>query len=243
MSTLQALAERRSAVAIRMFMVVALLLVANVVLQWIRYRTGHDYMFGLVRLFDVDEEANLPTLFSTLLLFSAGVLLALISRAEKAEGGRDSRRWAILSIVFLFLTVDEAAMLHELFNVPGQEILGRQSPGIFYYAWVIPYSVLVLALGAYFIGFFLRLPPAIRVRFIVAAALFIGGSIGLELIEGVQDKTYGENNMTYELLTTLEEGMEMAGVIVFIHALLQYVDLKQIRVSGVDRGRRIVNSI
>ena len=207
-------------------MVMAALLLANIVLQWLRYRTGHDTMYGVLRLFDVDEEANLPTLFSTLLLLSAGLLLGFISSEERRQGSRDAGRWKFLAVVFVFLAIDESAMLHEMFNVPGQAILGKDSPGIFYYAWVIPYSVIVLGLGVYILRFFLRLPTTTKIRFAIAAILFVGGSIGFELIEGVQDKVNGENNMTYESLTTIEEGMEMAGVIVFTHALLEYIGLK-----------------
>ena len=223
MNEIHALAQRRATVASRLFMVMAVLLVLDVFLQTMKYEAGHDYLFGLVRLFDVDEEANLPTLFSTLLLLSAGLLLAMIGREEKARGGPDGARWTFLSAVFLFLMVDESASLHELLILPGRELLGKQIPGIFYYAWVIPYFVLVVALAAYMLGFFLRLPWAIKIRFVLAAVLFIGGSIGFELAEGAEDMAYGQKNMLYSVLTAVEEGMEMAGVIVFIHALLQYI--------------------
>lgn len=232
MNEIHALAQRRSVFASRLFMVMAVLLVLNVVLQTMKYEAGHDYLFGLVRLFDVDEEANIPTLFSTLLLLLAGLLLALIGREEKTSGGQDAARWMLLSAVFLFLAVDESAALHELLILPGRELLGKESPDIFYYAWVIPYFVLVLALAAYFFGFFLRLPGAIKIRFLLAAALFVGGSIGFELAEGVEDKIYGQNNMLYSVLTTVEEGMEMAGVIVFIHALLQYIAVGRHETAG-----------
>ena len=223
MNEIHALAQRRGAVASRLFMVMAVLLVLDVFLQTMKYEAGHDYLFGLVRLFDVDQEANIPSLFSTLLLLSAGLLLAMIGREEKARGGPDAARWTFLSAVFLFLMVDESASLHELLILPGRELLGKQIPGIFYYAWVIPYFVLVVALAVYLLGFFLRLPWAIKIRFVLAAVLFIGGSIGFELAEGAEDMAYGQKNMLYSVLTAVEEGMEMAGVIVFIHALLQYI--------------------
>ena len=84
-------------------------------------------------------------------------------------------------------------------------------------------SPMISALAVYFFGFFLRLPGAIKTRFVLAAVLFIGGSIGFELAEGAEDMAYGQKNMLYSVLTAVEEGMEMAGVIVFIHALLQYI--------------------
>jgi hypothetical protein len=223
MNEIYALAQRRSAIAGRLFMVVAVLLVMDIIMEYLKHDTGRDFVFGLVRLFDLDGEANVPSFFSTLLLMSASILLWLISREEKNRGGRDAGRWKVLAVVFLYLAVDEAAMLHELFIVPGGELLGKDRLGIFNFAWVIPYSVLVLVLGAYFIGFFLRLPAVSKIRFVVAAVLFVGGSLGFEFIEGAVAKAEGENSTAYWVLSAIEEGMEMAGVIVFIHALLEYI--------------------
>lgn len=223
MNEIHALAQRRLAIASRLFMVTAALLVMDIIMEYLKHDTGRDFVFGLVRLFDLDGEANVPSFFSTLLLMSAGILLWLISREEKNRGGRDAGRWKVLAVVFLYLAVDEAAMLHELFIVPGAELLGKDRPGIFNFAWVIPYSVLVLALGAYFIGFFLRLPAVSKIRFLVAAVLFVGGGLGFEFIEGAVAKTQGESSTAYWVLSAIEEAMEMAGVIVFIHALLEYI--------------------
>ena len=223
MNEIYTLAQRRWTIASRLFMVVAVLLVLDIIMEYLKHETGRDFVFGLVRLFDVDGEANIPSLFSTLLLMSSGILLWLISGEEKNRGGRDAGRWKVLAVVFLYLAVDEAAVLHELFIVPGGELLGKDRWGIFNFAWVIPYSVLVLVLGIYFIGFFLRLPAVTKVRFLLAAVLFVGGSLGFEFIEGVVAKAQSENSTTYWVLTVIEEGMEMAGVIVFIHALLEYI--------------------
>jgi hypothetical protein len=228
MEWVHSLTRQRRLIVGRLFMVMACLLVVNIVLQVIRYRTGHDYLLGLLRLFDVNEEANIPTLFSTLLLLSAGLLLAVIASGERARGGRDVGRWKLLSAVFLFLAVDESAMLHELFITPGHELLGRDVPGVIFYAWVIPYFLLVLGLMVYLGGFVLRLPTAIRTQFILSAVLFVGGSLGVELFEGIQDKWHGEHTPIYALLASIEEGMEMAGVIVFIGALLHYIDVSSL---------------
>jgi hypothetical protein len=56
----------------------------------------------------------------------------------------------------------------------------------------------------------------------VAAILYIGGAIGVELIGGRYAELHGEENWTYSMITTVEESLEMAGLIVFIWALLEY---------------------
>ena len=58
----------------------------------------------------------------------------------------------------------------------------------------------------------------------LAATIFLGGSLGFEFIEGMHVEIYSENNLTYIILTTIEECLEMIGVIVFIKALILYVN-------------------
>jgi hypothetical protein len=70
----------------------------------------------------------------------------------------------------------------------------------------------------------LHLPGLIRLRFVLSASLFIAGAIGFELIGGGYGDRHGFENMTYAMIVTLEESLEMAGVIVFIHALISYIE-------------------
>jgi hypothetical protein len=53
--------------------------------------------------------------------------------------------------------------------------------------------------------------------------MFIGGSVGLELFAGVWDEVHGDRNLTSSIESTLEETLEMTGVIVFIWALPGYL--------------------
>lgn len=172
----------------------------------------------------VDAERNLPTAFSTLLLLSAAVLLALITILERRRTREGTLHWAVLSAGFALMGVDEAWAFHERLNEPVRALLGgRGQLGIYYYAWVVPAIVLVALLGLLFARFLWRLPAATRTAFVVAAALYLGGAIGIELIEGRYDEVHGDRNLVSGLVATLEEALEMAGVIVFIHALLAYL--------------------
>src|SRR5215208_5096619 len=73
----------------------------------------HYFGYSRMILFDLDKEANVPTLYSSVtILFCAG-LLALIAGARKKGGKRDYLYWAGLAVIFLFLSVDETAGLHE----------------------------------------------------------------------------------------------------------------------------------
>jgi hypothetical protein len=67
--------------------------------------------------------------------------------------------------------------------------------------------------------FLLRLPHRPRAGLLVAAGLY-GAALALELVGGTEMAAHGNRSLRYALLTTAEETLEMAGVLVFIHALL-----------------------
>lgn len=76
-----------------------------------------------------------------------------------------------------------------------------------------------------FLGFIKALPQKTRNLFIKAGTLYVGGALGMELIDGYYAKIYAQNNITYFVLTTIEESLEMFGILVFIYALLSYIKL------------------
>ena len=132
-------------------------------------------------------------------------------------------KWTILSFGFLYMAYDEAFLVHELLIVPVRTLLGNSNLGVFYYAWVIPGIALVFVLALFFLRFLLRLPATTMFTVLLAATLYIGGCIGFDLIGGSYAESHGSKNLTYNMITTIEEGLEMAGLIVFIYALLVYI--------------------
>ena len=58
----------------------------------------------------------------------------------------------------------------------------------------------------------------------------------MELVGGYYSDFYGEQNMAYALIVSIEEFLEMMGVVVFIYALLSYMSLQ---IKGVDLRIRI----
>lgn len=125
---------------------------------------------------------------------------------------------------FLYIAFDEAFQIHEKLIWPFQRLIGEDNLGIFYFAWVIPAIFIVIMLGLFFLKFLLYLSVTERNRFLLAAALYLGGAIGMELIGGRHVELYGEENWGYSTITTLEESLEMAGLIFFIWALLKYCE-------------------
>ncbi|MBO3116498.1 hypothetical protein J4050_07050 [Winogradskyella sp. DF17] len=126
-----------------------------------------------------------------------------------------------MGLFFYFLAVDEILRIHEHLNVPMRNLF--DTSGVFYFAWVIPYSIIILLLGIYFYKFLLSLPVRTKVLFGLSLVVFVSGAIGIELLEGQQAEDYGMDNTTFFILYTIEESLEMIGSSIFCFALLDYI--------------------
>lgn len=219
------------------------LTLASIIGQFIEYFVGHDQLLGtetFVRLFNVDEEQNVPTWYSSSALLLCSILLMIIALAKKKAGDRYALHWSVLSPIFLFLSLDEAALIHEIRFAPVRDALN--AGGFTHFTWVIPGAALVFIFVLAYLRFFFDLPAKTRILFLVAGTLLVGGAIGVEMIQGRHADLYGMRNMTYAVLTTIEELCEMLGVVVFIYALMSYLSSHmrevQVRIGDDALGRR-----
>lgn len=200
------------------------LLAASTAGQVARHIFGHSELMGFVRLFYIDQEGNIPTFFSASLLLCASLLLALIGHLTKHTNDLRWRQWTILAFALLYMAIDEASAIHELLHAPARELIGhRNATGILNYSWVIFGITFVLAFALSYLKFLFSLPARTRTQFIVAAAVFLGGGLGMELVESYYVGTYGKATFEHAMLVTVEEGLEMTGVVVLINALLSYI--------------------
>jgi hypothetical protein len=181
------------------------------------YGLGRDNLFMIRALFDLNREQNLPTLFSTLqLLLAAGLLLVLFADARLSKR-TDSAYWLGLAVVFTFLAADEFCEWHEKLIGPLRRIL--HPTGAFSFAWVIPYAGFIALVGVMCFRFWWRLPSPSRRLFAIAAAVYIGGGIGMEMVGSMIFTVYGWHSLPFDAETMLEEFMEMLGVALFVYAL------------------------
>ena len=204
-----------------LFAVVFLLVLAGLLVNFnsnfIEQSASIDYA---ARLFRLDEENNIPTLYSGLALGFCSILLFIISRIKKQTKSKFAKHWQALSLIFIYLAVDELVSIHEIFN-SFREIINAE--GALYYAWVIPGIALVIVFLLVFNRFIQSLPKKTKSLFILAGALYVGGAIGAEMIGAHYLDVYGEGNLIYSLVSTLEEFLEMFGILIFIYALLAYI--------------------
>jgi hypothetical protein len=203
--------------------IMLLLLAASLVGQVILHFTEHHRLFGLIYLFNVDEERNIPTYFSSVILLFASLLCAVIVLLESKE----RYYWLILALGFLLISMDEFIGLHEKLNALVTSVTKTSFTGTLYFAWLIPASLLVLILAILFYGLLMRLDTKMRESLFLAACFFIGGSMIIEALTAPYYEQFIVNAIPlpfiYSVLTTLEEGLEMAGVILFINTLLHYI--------------------
>ena len=117
---------------------VGFLVLTNIAGIVAKFAFGQESLFGLIGLFDLHSERNIPTLFSSLQLILAGLLLLLIGSKHQSNGEKYIA-WIVLAAIFLFLAIDETAVIHERLGDPMRTVLNPG--GLFYFPWVIPYGI------------------------------------------------------------------------------------------------------
>jgi hypothetical protein len=96
--------------------VVALIALAGIAASAGSLLLGHDHLYGLVPLLDLNGEHNLPSWYSSTALLISAALLGGVGAATGETGV--ARGWRALGALFLCLSLDEAAGIHELTNKP-----------------------------------------------------------------------------------------------------------------------------
>lgn len=217
-------------IAFALGVAICLLILAGILGSIARYQFGVTDSF-IVNLFNLDSEKNVPTYFATFLLLSSALLLFIVGYARKKQAARDYWQWIGLGAVFIFLSMDEFIEIHE---VIGTAIQNKYQPtGVFYFAWIIPYAVFAIGMAIAYLPFLFRLPAKFIKLFILAGFLYVMGALGLEAVASYFNYETGERGVYFVFLTTLEESMEMFGLLLFIYALLHYMDVILGRLSLV----------
>lgn len=174
-----------------------------------------------VNLFYIRNELSIPAWFSSLMMFLAGVSVALLGLLLGRHRPRVRLRWLVLAAVLVFLSADEMASIHEYLSAPLQRSLDL--PGFLYYAWVIPYAVLALGVALVAVKLLATLPPRVRWRIVVAGVIFVAGALGIETMGGAVAGAGGRESMPYRILITFEELAELCGMALFLHTVVAHL--------------------
>jgi len=204
------------------------LIVIHIIILCIYYYIGDPEKFDFVRMFDLDMERNIPTVFSSLILASSALCFYLLSKTKESKKHKETKYWLGLSGVFLFLSFDEGAKIHEKLGDYTENFVN--ATGYLYYPWVLSYGVFVLILVTLYFKFFWKMPKKIFWSFMLSAFVYLSGAVGFELLGANESSAHGTSTVTYSVLYTIEESLEMYGVIYLIWILLTLLEKKGIEI-------------
>jgi hypothetical protein len=163
---------------------------------------GEDFIMKLTQVFDVNRENSIPTVFAIFNLLLSSTLLFGVYLHRRTTHDRLAPYWLALSVIFLVLSVDEGASLHE-----------RASGLKLFNTWVIYGALFSLAVFVAFIPFLLRIDRRTAALFILAGAIFVAGAVGLEYFGGWKSRY--EIDFFHQAERILEEAFELYGVALF----------------------------
>lgn len=82
--------------------------------QAIGFIRGNHRLFGMTPLFNMDHEESLPTWLNSAILAVCAFLAWAIASQLGQEMKKFAGRWRFLSWIFLLMSIDEVAGLHEI---------------------------------------------------------------------------------------------------------------------------------
>ena len=166
---------------------------------------------SVARLFLLDEEANVASWWGSALLLGCAAAFVLASGAAPEL----RTRLRVLALLLVALSVDETAIVHERASGALALLSGGSSDadGPLWVAVALP---LVLVVGSYLLPVLRSVPAPVKWRLWLAGGLYVGGSVGVELVSNLVP----DSSILRVLTVAIEEGMEFAGPIVLIDALL-----------------------
>ncbi|GEO21396.1 hypothetical protein CQA01_19300 [Cyclobacterium qasimii] len=183
----------------------------------------------IIRLFDFNQEANIPSFFTSIQFLIATILLLIITVYKKMSG-KKYMGWLGMTLVFSLLMLDEAVSIHEF--LIGYLREKNNSSDFFYYVSVIVFGLVILGTTLIYIPFFNHLNRKLLFSMLLSAGIFLMGAI---VFETLGENTFDANGQSfgYRLIYTVEETLEMLGLAVFINTLNWYISIKMQKISIV----------
>lgn len=185
------------------------------------------------------REGNLTTWYSAGLL----LVLAIGFMGHAYLLWRSGRAWAVcaaLGIVAAALSADESAAIHEQLG-RAAEFLGLSVGWTF--GWLIFGAPVAIGGAAALLWLARGLPRTMRRRLMAAGLLFLGGAVGMEAVGGLLVTGESGDNplpggVAYQLAQLAEEGLEVAGILVGLWAVLD-----EFRTASTPEGLMVRSAV
>jgi len=171
------------------------------------WKESLGFEYWQIAIFDLDEEESFGTWFSAVNLLFAALLLLFVGDSLRAAADSMYRWWVILGLGFGLMSIDEVVGLHELFNSLYENL-----------PWTTAGFFLFVLVGFCFLPFLWHYRWRTSGLFMVAGVIYACGAIGIERYSGNDI-----NSLGYNMLTALEEGLEMSAIILVIFTLLDFI--------------------
>jgi hypothetical protein len=172
----------------------------------------------------LEAERGVANWVSIALLAAAATLLTLLARRDRRAGAPFWRHWLGLAAIALLLSFDEQV---GLFESSAEKVtalaatVGIPPVGV----WLLPASMVILALALLYHPMLAGLPRPIAGRLAHAALVYTGGAVGLELVStflGSVDPGWGPTGLALrDALFAGEEALELAGISLGVVALVE----------------------
>jgi hypothetical protein len=207
------------AVLIAAFSVISL--IGQVVAEFVIVE--NEYVDKIAEWLDVNAEASIPTWYAAVALLAVSVMLGIIAAAARRQGRPFSLQWTLLAIGFGLLSLEEVIGVHS----QATKVLRRladatDGPWLLIGLGAIGIVGLIVAV-ALFGRWFLALPRRWRAWFAIGGLVYLAGVFGSDAIGDYIASTFGGTSLLYVVVLTIEEALEMTGVLIFIVLLLEYI--------------------
>ncbi len=198
-----------------LFTAIAVLGVAHLIGLTISCLIPQPIVLNRFKFVNLDQQHNLPSLFSVGLLLLNAALFFVIHRNSKAF--RERRLvWPLLATTFTSLGINEfSAPLRPIFHTDG---------GVLYDVWLIPYVIATLVIAVIVLPTIVKLRASIRKWMILAIVLYGTGAIGLELLSSLLHNLATGPNFLYGLIVGTTKLLELAGLATLTYALLTLIE-------------------
>ena len=185
-----------------------------------------------VHLLALPAERSLPNWYSTAKLLDLAQLLAFLAWAMPAPTRR--ARCVLLGPValFLLLSIEEVASVHERFERLVVPLLGGGGGGRFWSLLLgLPLAAAMIAVGVAY-GRLVRPSPSTLAKAAAGAAIFLAGAVAADILADF----IAEGTTARVLAATAEEGGELVGTTLLIWAALDLV-VREWRSGGLPSRR------
>jgi hypothetical protein len=205
--------HRRIPILILVFFVADLALVIGYLFNTL---AGGRPSLMVTRFLDVRRENNLPTWYSSIQWFCVASLFGIFAYHNFSRSQKKSWLRGTLPLLFLALSLDEVAEIHEWIGhesdilLPGSSRKGTlfDRTGIWMFVlggpFLIFFAGLILSLGTYF-----RRAPGAFVKVFLGMVVMLAGAIGIEVLDNYH--FIGSNYLYRAVQGSAEELCEMLG--------------------------------